>query len=115
MILYRLVSYAIIFAVFVFMGLYLDADTAQMLIFPSILIFSLAFTSHMTSRGRADKKTMLSIKILTYLYISSLVFFFAFITNNSVVVQLLNAFIGSASIIGYLIAISHTGRDRNEV
>lgn len=114
---YQLISYLLISIVFLLMGMYFSIGWIETILF-SITLISILFTSSFfLKRGHIDKKSMLAVKMLTYLLISSLVFIFVVSTtgNNDLLNKLLISCAGSITIISYLIAISHSGRERSEV
>jgi len=112
---FKVISYIVIYLTFIVIGLYLNSTILSIIIIPTILTFSLIISSHLFNRGYAEKSVVSAIKFLTYMFVSSLVFIFIFIFNDFSVENIIAGIIGSSTIIGYLVAISHTGRDRHEV
>ena len=115
--LYKVISYTIIVLVFLSMAFYLEASILASLIFALILSAILHLISVLLNRGVADKNALLAVKILMYITIVMFVFMFTICCNQEVDLykRIISTIIGSGSVIGYLIAISHTGRIRNEL
>lgn len=114
---YKIISYVIILAVFLSMSFYLDSPMIIALIFSTILIAMLHSSSIILRNINLNKNNVLYFKIIMYIQVVILVFAYAAYCGyrEDVIKIFMSTVIGSGSVIGYLIAISHSGRKRNEI